>query len=121
MPKILIIDDDLELQEVLKKRLEHEGFEVMTAPDGKKGMKLYRQHAPDLVLTDIIMPEKEGLETIMELTKENSGVKIFAMSGGGINKGDDYLVMAKQFGANRIFRKPVDQNELVKAVKEVLA
>jgi len=83
MARILVIDDDIQILEMLGQTLEREGYEVVDALDGKEGMRLYREAPTDLVITDIVMPEKEGVETIMELKRDFPDVKIIAMSGGG--------------------------------------
>jgi len=120
MERILIIDDDAQVLNVLHFALVHEGYEVLKAYNGKEGIKLYRENPVDLIITDLIMPEKEGIETIRELTVEFPKVKIIAISGGGRVGPEDYLPMAKMFGAKRTLTKPIKRNDLVRAVKEVL-
>ena len=120
MKQILVIDDESQIRSMLKKMLEREGFDVITAFDGKEGMKLFRENPADLVITDIIMPEKEGFEIIMELKKSSPNVPVIAISGGGKNSPDGYLNIAKKFGAKAIFKKPVENKELLKAVKRAL-
>jgi YesN/AraC family two-component response regulator len=100
--------------------LEREGHEVMDAPDGKVGIELYRKEPADVVITDIIMPDKEGLETIMDLRREYPEVKVIAISGGGRVKSGDYLHMAAKFGAQLTLTKPFEQEELLEAVRELL-
>lgn len=118
MTRILIIDDDVQVLDMLRQTLENEGYEIITAPNGKEGAHLYREDPADLVITDIIMPEKEGLETIIELKKDFPDVKIIAISGGGKSNPEEYLQMAKMLGAKHIFAKPVEREELLKAVRE---
>ncbi|MDY6987588.1 MAG: response regulator [Thermodesulfobacteriota bacterium] len=118
--RILVVDDDVQIREMLRQLLERAGYEVAEAPDGRQGIRLYRQEPADLVITDIIMPEKEGLETIRELRRDFPDVKILAISGGGRVLADEYLRLAKQFGAERTLAKPFDQKELLEAVHELV-
>lgn len=94
MPLILIIDDDDQIREMLRQMLERAGYEVTDAPNGKVAMKLYREQPADLIITDLIMPGKEGIETIIELRRDFPEVKIIAISGGGRIAPRDYLAMA---------------------------
>jgi DNA-binding response OmpR family regulator len=120
MARILVVDDDDQVRTMLRITLEREGYEVEEAPDGQVAISLYHQQAVDLVITDIVMPEKEGIETIMELRRSNPDVKIIAISGGGRVNPEDYLRWAGKFGAQRSFTKPVDRVELLAAVCELL-
>ena len=120
MERILVIDDDVQVLNVLHLALVHEGYDVLKASNGKEGIKLHREDPVDLIITDLIMPEKEGIETIRELTAEFPKVKIIAISGGGRISSEDYLPMAKMFGAKRTLAKPIERNDLIRAVKEVL-
>lgn len=121
MADILIIDDDAQLSAMLKQLLERQGYSVATAPDGDKGINLYRREGARLIITDLIMPVKEGIETIAELVKSDPDVKIIAMSGGGRIKPDSYLNLAETFGAVRAFTKPIDREALLKTVTELLS
>jgi len=120
MKQILIIDDEAPIRLMLKKMLEREGLDIIVASNGKEGMQLFEEKTVDLVITDIIMPEKEGIEIILELKKKNSDIPIIAISGGGKNSPDTYLNMAKSFGAYSVFEKPVAKEKLINAVKEAL-
>ena len=120
MPHILLIDDDDLFREMLSATLTQMGHTVTEARDGQEGMAKYARSVPDLVITDLIMPEKEGLETIMDLRRKNPGVKIIAMSGGGRVTGADYLQVAKAMGAARVFAKPFFREDLAVAIDEVL-
>ncbi len=120
MARILIMDDDSLIRRLLRQVLEGEGYEVVEASDGTQGINLNRKMHCDLIITDIIMPEKEGIETIGELRREFKGIKIIAMSGGGRIGPDAYLKMAKDFGAMRTIVKPINREELLKAAKELL-
>lgn len=120
MSCILVIDDDTALREMLRQMLEFVGYRTLDAPNGKVGIKLYRQEPIDLVITDLFMPEKEGIETIKELRDEFPNVKIIAISGGGFLGGVDYLYIAEKLGALRTFRKPFNLQEMLEAIREVL-
>ena len=120
MVRILIIDDDPQILGMLGQILEREGHEVVEAPNGKVGLKLYRENPTDLIITDLIMPEKEGIETIMELRWDFPDVKIIAISGGGRIEAEEYLFMAQKLGVQRTFAKPIERAELLKSVRELL-
>ncbi|QTA88344.1 response regulator [Desulfonema magnum] len=120
MARILIIEDDELVRSMLKTMLEREGYEVLEAPDGKEGIKVSNNSPADLVITDIIMPEKEGIETIIELKQISPKMKIIAISGGGRIGAETYLNIAKKFGAAFTFTKPIDRKELLNAIQEVL-
>ena len=113
MSTILVMDDDEQVRAMLRQALEREGYEVLDAPDGKEGMRLFREQEADLIITDLIMPEKEGLETIMELRRDFREVKIIAISGGGRVAPDVYLSLAKNLGAHVTLTKPFDLEELL--------
>ena len=117
---ILIIDDDHQFRTMLRQMIEKDGYEVIEASDGKEGIKLYRKNPTDLIITDLIMPEKDGIETIQELKKDFPDIKIIAISGGGRLGPRDYLHLAKMFGAQRTLTKPIDLPELLKSIKELL-
>jgi DNA-binding response OmpR family regulator len=120
MARILIIDDDEQVLDMLYESLTREGYDVLRASNGEQGLRLYRQEPVDLIITDIIMPEKEGIETIIELRKDFPDVKIIAMSGGGRIVTKDYLHLAKIFGVQRTFKKPVAREQLLDAIKALL-
>ncbi len=120
MARILIIDDDVQILDMLRQTLEHEGYEVVDAADGKKGIRLYRENPADLIITDIVMPEKEGIETIIELKQDFPDVKIIAISGGGQIRPEGYLSMAKKLGAQYTFSKPFERKELLSAIRELI-
>ena len=100
--------------------LERDGQEVVEAPDGIEGVRLYREKRPQLVITDIVMPKKEGLETILDLRTEDPQVKIIAISGGGRIGPESYLDIAEGFGANHILAKPFKNEELLEAIHGLL-
>jgi CheY-like chemotaxis protein len=119
MTSILIIDDDRQVRLMLRRRLMQHGYEIAEASDGNEGVRLYRETPTDLIITDLIMPEKEGIETIIELRRDFPDVKIIAISGGGTNNSEQYLNIAKNLGARYTFAKPVEIEELLKAISEI--
>jgi DNA-binding response OmpR family regulator len=121
MKRILVIEDDEGLRSMLRMSLEKMGYAVTEARDGKEAITVFKNDPVDLVLTDLMMPEKEGLETIRELRRGNPELKIIAMSGGGRTDARDNLKMAKLFGATTAFSKPFSFADLCKAVSELLA
>lgn len=120
MAKILVLDDEPAILIMIKKMLEKADYEVSVASNGKEGMRLFEMEKPDLLITDIIMPEKEGLETIFELRKKHPELKIIAISGGGRISPDGYLPGAKLLGANMVFQKPLVQKDFLNAVSQLL-
>ena len=121
MKRILIIDDEIQMRQMLKQTLERAGYEVIDAPDGEQGIKLFKQAPTDLIITDLIMPEKDGMETIIELKREFPDVKIIAISGGSRAMDPrDYLQYATQVGVIHTFTKPFDNNELLEVIGQLL-
>jgi CheY-like chemotaxis protein len=120
MPRILIIDDEQELRLILREALEYVGYEVVEAGDGDEGLQHYRETPADLIITDMIMPGKGGLETIGELQREDPHVRIIAISGGSRFGHADALEMAKRLGARRVFHKPFLLPDMCQAVREAL-
>jgi len=120
MSRILIIDDDKSILSFLKERLTCEGFNVLTAIDGKEGMTLFNDNKVDLVITDIIMPDKDGFETIIELKRICPDIKIIAMSGMGLGMIEPCLKTAKFSGAEYALAKPFEISNLLTAVYELL-
>lgn len=119
--RILVIDDDTTVLDMVSIMLGSEGFEVLTAANGLEGMRLIRGASEiDLVITDLIMPEKEGIETIMELKRDYPDLKILVISGGGRGDAENYLCMAKKFGADSCLKKPFVKKQLVEAVQALL-
>ena len=117
---ILVIDDDESIRALLRSILEREGYRVIDADDGVEGVKQFRESPTDLVITDLIMPGKEGIETIREIRQEFPHVKIIAISGGGRIGPESYLKMAKMVGALRTLSKPFDRMVLLKTIEEVM-
>ena len=120
MPRILLIDDDDSFRSMLSKTLAHFGHTVIEARNGKEGLELFSHADADLIITDLIMPEKEGLELLMELREMRTAVKIIAMSGGGRNSAADYLPIAKLMGAAKVLSKPFSNEVLVATINELL-
>ena len=120
MANILIIDDDKSILSFLKERLMDEGFKVLTAIDGRQGMKLFNDNQVDLVITDIIMPEKIGFEIIIEIKRICPDIKIIAISGMGLGMIKTCLKTARFSGADYTFSKPFKTDDLIDAVYELL-
>ncbi len=121
MKTILLVDDDEPFAVMIHKTLTLLGYAVIRARNGNEALQLYSPQTVDLVLTDLIMPDKEGLELITELRRAHPTVKIIAMSGGGRNTPEEYLPIARLFGAMTTLAKPFHQDELAKALREGLA
>lgn len=120
MSRILVIDDDPMVRDTLRLILTAAGHQFALAFDGKAGLKAFGQLNPDLVITDILMPEKEGIETIGELRQMAAQVPIIAVSGGGRVGNMDFLAAAQHFGADRSFSKPFEPEHILDAVSELL-
>lgn len=120
MTRILVIDDEAPVRTVLRQMLENEGYEVIDAPDGKVGMQRVLEQAPDIIITDILMPDKDGIETILDLRKRLLQIPVIAISGGGRTGKLDFLPAAKAFGAVRTLTKPFERRELLDTVRGVL-
>lgn len=120
MKRILLVDDDEDFRRLLRETLETAGYYIETAAEGAEALKLYQRHIFDLVVTDIIMPGKEGLETIVELHGLNPALKIIAMSGGGCLEADGYLEMAHELGASKTIAKPFTPDEILESVAGLL-
>lgn len=119
MPCILLIDDEASFRDVLKTSLEQMGHSVVAAKDGREGVECYTSGSFDVVITDLIMPDKEGIETIMDIRRLNPEAKIIAMSGGGRVNSVDYLKIARQVGANRILTKPFSYDDIQSAIEQM--
>jgi CheY-like chemotaxis protein len=120
MARIILVDDDDQLRTVLALVLERAGHTVTAVPDGARGLAAYRAAPADLVVTDLVMPEKEGIETIVELRAEFPDVRVIAISGGGRHLGTDYLQLASRLGAKRMLSKPFTNQEILTAIDDVL-
>ncbi len=121
MSKILVIDDDEIMNGMTVQLLSEAGYEVEGAHDGDIGLKMLASKPFDLVVTDIVMPEKEGIETIIAIRKGSKTMPIIAISGGEKLGPDQYLLMAQHFGADYTFPKPFDREPFLAAVRECLS
>ena len=121
MSRILLIDDDEAFRSILKVSIQQMGHSVVEAKDGREGIALYDPEMFDVVITDLIMPDTEGIETIMALRKTNPEIKIIAMSGGGRVTSVDYLQIARQVGAKRILPKPFLYDDMREAIETLAA
>jgi DNA-binding response OmpR family regulator len=121
MSLILVIDDDDLMRSLVRRILEKEGHSVASAADGDRGLATFRAVKPDLVITDIVMPEKEGIWTIRQIRQDDTAARILAMSGGGSVIKDDVLDIARLLGADDTIAKPFSARELVEKVRTVLA
>ncbi len=120
MAKILVVDDEPLICEMLEVFLSRAGHDVTAVTDGRQAIKAVKTVPVELVIADIVMPEKDGLETIMELQKMRPDLKIIAISGGSRIGNFDFLAMAKKLGACKTFYKPLDNSELLVAVDDCL-
>lgn len=117
---ILVIDDDVQLRGFLREVLDQAGYQVLEAGNGNEGSELFARHGPDLVLTDIVMPEKEGMELIMELRRDHPNLPIIAMSGGNAGFSGSYLTVASKLGASATLAKPFTASHLLTAIEQLL-
>ena len=120
MSRILVVDDEVQIRILLRELLQQEGYDVEEASNGEVALEIMREKPVDLVIMDLLMPNKEGIETIRELHRDFPDLKIIAISGGGRLGPDTYLKMAKDMGAIRTFKKPIPQDRLLGAVHELL-
>jgi len=119
MARILIIDDDPQMRPTLRRILESAGHMVLEATNGAEGLAAFKSHTPDVVVTDIIMPEKEGIETILALRRLAPNLGIIAVSGGGLAGNADFLTIAEKLGADLSLQKPIRAVDLIAAVKRI--
>ncbi|MDP6405842.1 MAG: response regulator [Alphaproteobacteria bacterium] len=120
MHSILVIDDEQPFREAMRFTLEEEGYAVVDAENGRAGIDIYRQSPTDLIITDIIMPEYEGMETILALKSEFPEARIIAMSGRKQTGPASFLSMAEKLGAGHTLTKPFRRAELLSAVRDSL-
>lgn len=121
MFRILTIDDDAVVRDMLQRALTGAGYTVVQASGGREGLRKFREAPADLIITDIIMPDGEGIETIRALRREFPHVKIITLSGANKELAFDVLEVATLLGSMRTFEKPVDLPKLVQAVRDLLA
>jgi len=117
---ILIVDDDELIRLTVRNMLKKTGCKVLEAKNGNEGLSIYREERPDVMLTDMLMPEKEGLETIIQIRDFDPDARIIAVSGGGATKNMSFLELAKKVGANQILEKPIKPEQLYTAIDSVL-
>ncbi|MGE4012371.1 MAG: response regulator [Alphaproteobacteria bacterium] len=116
MKNVLVNDDEPLIRDLLRLALEEHGFNVMEAPDGREGLRTFIDRRPPLVITDIIMPNMDGLEVVVALKKVDPRVRVLAISGGGRVVKRDYLATALELGADDVLWKPFDEAHLIEAV-----
>lgn len=121
MALVLIVDDDPQMLRLLTDVVELDNHDVLLAQDGSVALNYFNHQTPDLMITDIVMPEKEGLELITEVREKYSNIKIIAYSGGGSASPQNYLDFAKGMGADKVFSKPMPLNELRQEIKTLLS
>jgi CheY-like chemotaxis protein len=120
MATILVIDDDTTARTVIVEMLTENGHQTVEARDGDEGLELFNEGKFDIVITDLIMPNVEGIETIIKLKKRHPAVNIIAVSGGGRISAVDHLSLAEKFDVNKTLTKPFRKDDLLKAVDEIL-
>ncbi len=120
MAKLLVVDDDADVRTMLKTMLERDSHYVITAENGTQALQHVKKQLLDAVILDIIMPEKEGFETITELRRDYPNLKIIAISGGGSIGATSYLKLAKKLGAHLALEKPISLQELKSAIQQLL-
>jgi CheY-like chemotaxis protein len=118
---VLVLDDDKQVTLLLRSILEHNGYDVLVASTANEALESIREYLPDLVITDVFMPDKDGLEFINEVRARHPELKILAISGGSRFTPEPYLAAAKCAGAQRTLAKPFDPADLLQAVNELLA
>ncbi len=120
MPGVLIVEDDKELREMLKMSLLRRNFTVLEAENGKEAITHFKPSLTDLVVTDLIMPEEDGLKVVIKLRELKPSIKIIAISGGGKVGPGSYLNLAKALGADAIYSKPFSINDLTAKIEQLL-
>jgi CheY-like chemotaxis protein len=120
MPGILIVEDDKELREMLKMSLLRRNFTVLEAENGKEAIIHFKALLTDLVVTDLIMPEEDGLKVVIKLRELKPSIKIIAISGGGKVGPGSYLNLAKALGADAVYSKPFSINDLIAKIEQLL-
>jgi len=120
MPGVLIVEDDKELREMLKMMLKRKNFTVLEAENGKAAITHFKPTLTDVVVTDLIMPEEDGLKVVIKLRELKPSIKIIAISGGGKVGPGSYLNLAKALGADAVYSKPFSLNDLVEKIEQLL-
>lgn len=119
MVKVLVIDDEKDVREMARRTLESEHHTIFEAADGIDGIKAFQEHQPDVVVTDIIMPNADGLEVISRILEINPKAKIIAISGGGRIAGNTYLKYARKFGVTAVLSKPFSPEQLLSLIRDM--
>jgi len=119
--KVLIIDDDPALLRLMSMAFQQAGYATVAADNGRKGIRMCGAHRPDLVVTDIVMPDIEGIGAIRAIKQAARPPKVIAISGAGRTRGADYLGWARHLGADAVLAKPFRMSELMKISKSVIA
>ena len=119
LTRVLVVDDDPGIRNFLRMLLELEGYEVALAANGLDALEEQRKNPAAIILTDLFMPDVEGMETIVKLREEFPQARIIVMSGGGAYRGADYLSLARELGAARALKKPFAPQDLIDAMREV--
>ncbi len=120
MPSILVIDDEAHMRSLIARTLAGVGYDVEEAEDGAMGLARLELPGIALVLTDLLMPGREGLETILEMRRRWPAIPVIAMSGGGVNPAGNYLELAQRFGAAATLAKPFKPSDLITVIREHL-
>ncbi len=120
MPVVMIIEDDRELRKMLRTALLRKEYTVLEADNGREALINFKPGVTDLVITDLLMPEEDGLKVIMTMRELKKGIRVIAISGGGKAGPGNYLEMAKALGADAVFSKPFAVNDLVNRIEELL-
>ena len=120
MQQILVIDDDDKIRTVFRRFLTGQGYGVSCAADGKEGLRILEAELPDLVITDIMMPDTDGLEVVLSIHKNHSETPVIAISGGMTTMPIDFLPMVKKFGACKVLYKPIELEDLLATIRELL-
>src|SRR5712691_1882560 len=116
--KILVIDDDASVRYTLARILGRAGYAVVMADDGDHGLAMFRKERPDLVISDLIMPHRDGIETIAQIRRESPAMKIIAISGGSRTMNADGLAAALEIGASDVVVKPFTPEDLLDRVRQ---
>lgn len=118
---ILLVDDDNQFRSFMAEMLSDNNYNAIEAENGETGLEKYFADKPDLVITDIVMPEKEGIELILTVRQDNESVPIIAISGGNLGNADSYLGMAQKLGVNATLTKPFAMDDILKEINTLLA
>ena len=120
MAGILIVEDDKDLREMLKTSLARRKYTILEAADGKEAILHFKPAITDLVITDLLMPDEDGLKVILKIKEIKPGIKIIAISGGGKAGPGNYLNVARALGADAVFPKPFSVHELISKIESIL-